>query len=289
VSAPLEFIPPMLAATGAAFDSAEHLFEIKWDGFRAQLLSGAGSYRLLGRRRTEFTPRYPELAFLRDLPTGLALDGELVAMEDGKPSFERMLRSPAGAVGFVVFDVMVRGGTSLMDAPLRERRRHLREIVDACAHPRLVLSEGVVGEGKAFFAEACRRGLEGMVAKDLGSRYEPGLRTGAWRKVKQSHEVPCAILGYAVDEAGELKSLLVATNDEGGLRYVGKVGSGLTDAMRAELRELCDAQPADAPLIPCDADAHWVSPGLYCSVRYVERTSTGMLRAPVFRRLVTGA
>lgn len=283
------FIPPMLAVSGKAFDAADHLFEIKWDGFRAQALVGAGTYRLLGRKRTDFTARYPELAFLAELPPGSALDGELVAMVDGKPSFEHMLRSEPGVVAFVVFDLMLRAGEALVQRPLRERREHLAEIVRDRDNPRLVLSDGVVGEGRAFFEQVCAQGLEGMVAKDLSSPYEPGLRTGAWTKVKQSHEVLCAILGYAVDDTGGLKSLILATNEAAGLRYVGKVGSGLSEALRRKLRALCDERRVDAPLVACDAAGRWVAPGLYCNVRYVERTSSGMLRAPVFRNLITDA
>lgn len=279
----------MLARIGKPFDSDAHLFEVKWDGFRAQALIEGGGYRLLGRRSTDFTPRYEELGFLADLPSGLALDGELVVMQDGRPSFETMLRSRHAPVSYVVFDLMYRDGLSVMEQPLIARRQHLQEVVEACGHSRLVLSDGVVGAGRSFFEQTRALGLEGMVAKELESRYEPGQRSGAWQKIKHTQEVLCAILGYAVDETGDLASLIIATNDDDGLRYVGKVGSGLTQAMRAKLRALCDRQRADAPLIACDAEGRWVAPGLYCKVRYVERTQAGMLRAPVFRELITDA
>lgn len=279
----------MLARAGRAFDSDEHLFEIKWDGFRAQALIEASGYRLLSRRWTDFTPRYTELAFLRDLPGGIALDGELVVLRDGKPHFETMLTADHAPVSFVAFDVMYVGGVSIMDEPLAERRKFLTEIVSACSDPRLVLSDGLVGDGKAFFATTGQMQLEGMVAKRLDSRYEPGERTGAWQKIKHMQDVLCAILGYVVDDEGDLRSLIIATNEEDGLRYVGKVGSGLTQETRAKVRRLMDENRVDEPLVPCDLEGRWVAPGLYCKVRYVDRTSTGMLRAPVFRELITDA
>ncbi len=282
-----DFIPPMLAKIGEPFDSGEHLFELKWDGFRGQALIEHGGYRLLSRQRTPFTLTYPELGFLHALPSGLALDGELVLLKDGRPSFESMLQGDQGPVTYVVFDVMYRDFDSLMDRPLSERRKHLVEVVEAADNPRLVLSDGVVGDGLAFFEQVRERRFEGMVAKRLDSTYECGLRTGAWTKIKETKTILCAILGYAVDDAGGLKSLIIATNDEEGLRCVGKVGSGLSLAMVEKLKSLCDARPAEEPLVACDMEGRWVAPGLYCKVRYNERTSTGMLRAPVFRELIT--
>jgi ATP-dependent DNA ligase len=280
-----DFIPPMLAQTGRPFDSDEHLFEVKWDGFRAQALIGRDGVRLLSRNRKAYAD-YPGLEGLSQLPVGLALDGELVVMRDGKPSFEGMLKRRAETVTYVVFDVMYRDFASTMDEPLVERRKRLEDVVAAAPEARLVLSDGVVGGGLAFFEELGRRGLEGMIAKRLGSRYESGRRSGAWMKIKHAHTLLCAIIGYAADEAGQLKSLIVATNDDDGLRYVGKVGSGLSLSMIDRLQTALDERRTDAPLVPCPEDGRWVAPGLYCKVRYVERTSAGALRAPVFLELI---
>jgi DNA ligase D-like protein (predicted ligase) len=290
----------MLARVGRPFDAEDHLFEVKWDGFRALAFVADGRYRLLSRRRTDFTQSYPELGFLADLAPGTVLDGELVLLVDGKPDFESMLRrqqvrgdlavqraAASDPVTYIVFDLLYEDGTPIVDRPLVERRERLRALVERVGHPRIVLSEGVVGGGKAFFEQVRRLGLEGMVAKDLNSRYEPGQRSGAWTKVKDPKLILCAVLGWLADDRGDVQSLVIATNESEGLRPVGKVGAGLTEAMRDRLRGLLSERETDGPLVPCaERGARWVEPGIYCKVRFLERTGSGTLRAPVFHELV---
>jgi bifunctional non-homologous end joining protein LigD len=192
-----QFVPPMLAKPGAPFDSSEHLFEIKWDGTRVLAFVERRGYRLINRHRADVTDRYPELAFLHDLPAGTVLDGEVVVLRHGKPDFGLLLsRNQARAsfriqflarilpVTYVVFDLLYERFESLLAQPLGTRRKRLEKLIQGCAHPRLVFSQGVVDSGKAFFAEICHQGLEGMMAKHLDSGYRPGRRTDAWIKVK---------------------------------------------------------------------------------------------------------
>ncbi len=187
----------MLAQPGVPFDSAEHLFEIKWDGTRVLAFVEKGGCRLVNRHQADMTDRYPELEFLNDLPAGTVLDGEVVVLRQGKPNFRLLLsrnqaRSPLKIqflarilpVTYVVFDLLYERYESLLAQPLSTRRERLEKLIQGCAHPRLVFSQGVVGSGKAFFAEICHQGLEGMMAKRLDSRYRPGRRTGAWIKIK---------------------------------------------------------------------------------------------------------
>jgi ATP-dependent DNA ligase len=191
------FVPPMLAQPGVPFDSPEHLFEIKWDGTRALAFVDSRGYRLVNRHRADVTERYPELGFLNDLPTGIVLDGEVVVLRQGKPDFRLLLsRNQARAslkiqtlartfpATYVVFDLLYDRFESLLAVPLITRRKRLEKLIQGCAHPRLVFSQGVVGPGKAFFAEICHQGLEGMMAKRLVSRYRPGRRSDAWIKIK---------------------------------------------------------------------------------------------------------
>jgi ATP-dependent DNA ligase len=191
------FVPPMLAQPGVPFDSPEHLFEIKWDGTRALALVEQGGCRLVNRHRADVTDRYPDLGFLGTLPAGTVLDGEVVVLHNGKPSFGLLLsRNQVRAslkiqllarvlpVTYVVFDLLYERYESLLAQPLGTRRKRLEKLIQGCTHPRLVFSQGVVGPGKAFFAEICRQGLEGMMAKRLVSRYRPGRRTDAWIKIK---------------------------------------------------------------------------------------------------------
>jgi len=302
------FVEPMLARLEKRpFDSDEHLFEIKWDGIRALTFVEGGAHRMLSRRRNDMTERYPELGFLAQLEPGTLLDGELVVLREGRPDFRAVMsREQARSsikiqnlvrthpASYVVFDVLYLGGYPVMERPLSARRELLRGLVERAASPRLVMSDGVVGEGVQTFEQMRAMGLEGMVAKHLDSSYAPGARTDAWIKVKTTQQMHCVILGYALDDAGGLKSLIVGTNDEGRLRCVGKVGSGLADAERRGLQERLDALRRDAPLIETGETGEtaersvWVEPELFCLVSYHERTPDGNLRAPVYEGLVEG-
>ena len=296
-----EFVPPMLARLEREpFDSDRHVFEVKWDGIRALAFVGEGDYRLLSRNQKDLAPRYPELAFLAAAEPGLVLDGELVVLRDGRPDFFEVLQREQAQkpikiqalartlpVSYVVFDVLYRRFRSVMKRPLVDRRQALAEIVAGCAEPRLVFSEGVVGAGTTFFEEVRSRELEGMVAKKLTSPYQPGRRTGAWIKVKPRKEMVCAILGYLAT-GDDLRSLIIGAEEEGELVCVGRVGSGLTDALRARLLADCRARGRAEPLIDCGMEGDWIEPGLFCRVEYLERTERG-LRAPVFVELLQHA
>lgn len=308
--APLpDFIPPMLARIGKPFDDPAWLFEIKWDGTRALTFVEGGDYRLLNRKRNDAKPRYPELAVLAGLPEGTVLDGEITVLVDGRPSFHGMLqreqaRGEARArtlartlpAVYVVFDLLYRGGTPLLDAPLSDRRQALRETLAGFdGGGRVVLSEGVVGGGLAYFAEAERRELEGIVAKRLDSRYLPGRRTDAWQKIKRAQHVLCAVLGFLPEGTRAVSSLVVATEERGALVPAGRVGSGMDAAMRGALRRRLEPLVTAAPLLPEAASlvdrgeaVHWVEPSVFCEVKFLERTEDGQLRAPVFVRLVDG-
>lgn len=290
-----EFVAPMLATlVDEAFDSEQHLFEIKWDGIRALTFAEGGAYRALTRNRLDLKPSYPELAPLAQLPDGTLLDGELVVLEGERPSFARVLeRMQAKArlrveglahalpAQYVVFDLLYLAGKSLLLRPLRERRARLQELLGNLGAARIVFSDGVIGPGRAFFEQARARGLEGLVAKELDGAYLPGKRTRSRIKVKTTRTVPCAILGYIADERGDLTSLVVALEEDGRLVSVGRVGSGLTDELRTRLLELCRTRPRATPFVPCKDPGLWVEPGLFCTVSYLERTTNG-LRAPVF-------
>lgn len=291
----------MLARQGEAFDSDAHLFEPKWDGFRALAFVEASGVRVVSRRRNDFTPRYPETDVLRALPPGTLVDGELVCVREGRVDFEAMLQREqarglriqtlAGMlpVTFVAFDLLYHAADPLLGEPLAERRKRLEGLVAHVDDPRLLLSEGVIGPGRAFFEETRRLGIEGMVAKELASPYEPGQRSGAWTKVKKGERIPCVIIGYARDDEGGMRSLIVASDQrDGTLRYVGRVGSGLSEILRARLQARLDTLRRSEPIVACDYDGVWVEPTLFCLVKFQDWTSSGTMRAPVFERLSEG-
>ena len=296
-----EYIKPMLAKIGRPFDDPRFLFEVKWDGTRAMLfVDGPGRpLRLLNRRRRDIAWRYPELSFLAGLPQGTVLDGEVVCLdEQGRPDFQRLQSreqvhtqrradhsSRVCPATYVVFDQLYDGGASIMDLPCTERRDRLRSLVAGAASPRLVMSEGVEGTGVNYFGQAVENGLEGVVAKRLDSRYEAGRRSGAWLKVKRQLTIACVVIGFVPEGKDDFGSLIIAAEAEGGekeLTCVGRVGSGFDARLRAKVNAFLYAHPRRRPVIPCREKGQWVEPGLYCTVRCMERTADGHLRAPVF-------
>jgi bifunctional non-homologous end joining protein LigD len=187
---------------------------------------------------------------------------------------------------YVVFDLLYEGHHSLLGLPLHERRQRLAALVAACGEPRLVLSDGVVGQGFALFAAARERGLEGIVGKRLDSTYRPGERTDAWQKMKLVQQIHCLVLGYEPDGERDFKSLIVATDVNGEIRCVGKVGSGIGAGEREELRRRLFSARVAKPLVDPGMKGRWIAPGLYCTVNFLEWTANGSLRAPVFVGLV---
>jgi bifunctional non-homologous end joining protein LigD len=241
---------------------------------------------------------YPEFEFVRHLPPGTVLDGETVVLKAGKPDFHllqsreqarsplkiRNLASSLPAL-YVVFDLLYESYQPIMALPLRARREKLQRLVMASCEPRLVLSVGIVGQGKTFFKEVSEQGLEGIVAKRLKSQYLPGKRTDAWIKIKRGASSLCLILGFVPVGKDDFRSLILAQEIDGQLRCVGKVGTGFDGKLRAKLNQLLWSRLRPKPIVPCKIKGQWVEPGLYCTVRYMERTSGGEFRAPVFGEL----
>lgn len=299
---------PMLARAGEPFDSERHLYEVKWDGIRAVALVEGGGYRLLSRRGNDLTGNYPELAVLARLPAGTVVDGELVALNEGRPDFEYILRRDrrgptAPDTGrtpaiYLLFDLMYREFAPVTDQPLLQRRQPLAELVSGCDSGHVALSDGIVGAGVQFYREACRRNLEGVMAKRVDGRYLPGRRSDSWIKIKRRVRYHCVVLGFLDKEEGrDFQSLLVATEPRpgAGLRYAGRVGSGFDEEQRRELNGLLRRHRSAAPLLPRPDELSarhqwdqvcWVEPVLFCVVSCLELTSTGVMRGPVFEGLI---
>ncbi len=324
-AAPLPAPPtfePMLATLGdRPFDDDGWVFDVKWDGVRViatTVRPGFGddaSTRLLSRQGNDVTGGYPELASLweRVLAFNAVLDGELVLLnQDGRPSFQLLQsrmhvrgeqaarfarRSP---VTYIVFDVLAVDGESLVDQPLSARMDVLRDLV--VPGGRLVRSDPVRGAGVQLFEAITARGLEGVIAKRLASRYVPGRRSPDWRKIKVRTRTEAVIGGWLPGEgnrAGTLGALLVGFFDDGGLRYAGKVGTGFDEAELKRLMGLLADHAADTSpftdldrLPPEDVRpirrlGRWTRPELVCTVEYTEITGMGRLRAPAYKGLRT--
>lgn len=293
-----ETIKPMLAETAEKpFDSKDHLFEIKWDGIRCLVFVQDGKVHLQNRRLSSMTARYPELQVLREWPDGTVLDGEMVVLHEGKPSFNRLAqrehigdsrrvdllvqRLPAT---FIAFDLLYQNGESIMRLPLVERRRRLKELAAGFSNPHVIVAEYILKRGKRYFEEVERVGLEGIMAKRLDSIYTPGGRSTNWLKLKVCQTGDFEWIGYTKREGDETASALVLADRIGEeLVYCGKVGTGFTEAKRRELyQEILKTPRLGVRVKDAPREAILHNTGRKCRVRFSERTEDGCLRWPVF-------
>ncbi|HWE08670.1 MAG TPA: DNA ligase D [Solirubrobacteraceae bacterium] len=302
-----ERIVPMLAGTGDLPRQAElWSYEVKWDGVRAIAYIKPGRLRLESRNLNDITEAYPEVrGILLDVGMrDLVLDGEIVAFgEDGRPSFEQLQRrmhvtSPSAVrrlsrstpVVYAIFDLLHLDGHSLMGRPYQERRERLDAL--GLGGPAWRVPAAHPGRGEALLAATEAQGLEGIVAKRLDSRYEPGRRTGAWLKIKHTRRQELVICGWIPGEGrrtDRIGALLMGYRENGLLRYAGRVGTGFTEQTLTELAARLaplrrDTSPYDvAPKLP--RNAVFVEPELVAEVEFREWTGDGVMRAPSFKGL----
>jgi bifunctional non-homologous end joining protein LigD len=303
-------VEPMLATPGALPRSdVGWAYEFKWDGVRAVVYVDGGRVRALSRNGKDLLTSFPELrelgAFLGS--TSAVLDGEIVSLdESGRPDFGKLqhrlhLGSPTAVqrkarespVSYLAFDVLYLLGRSTVELSYDERRR-LLEALELKGGSFATSPSFADVPGKDLLGVAVDRGLEGIVAKKRASTYAPGVRSGSWLKIKvvRTQEV---VVGGWTDGRGELEgqlgALLCGIPEGDALTYVGKVGTGLTDAERADLRAALqrlatESSPFARPLARSQtAVSHFVRPELVGEVRYVEWTHDGHLRHPSWRGL----
>lgn len=301
----------MLAVPGALPPQdadAQWAYEMKWDGVRAIGIVSRGAIRLTSRNDNDLTASYPEIAALgRQLAgTDAVLDGEIVAFDDrGRPSFaalqQRMhvadgkrarLLSGTAPVSYLVFDLLELDGSSLLDLPYVQRREILESLHLAGAH--WDTPPAFEGAGAEAVRASVEGGLEGVVAKRRTSPYQPGKRTGDWLKIKNIRTQEVVIVGWKPGEgrrSGSVGSLILAVNDEHGLRYAGNVGTGFTEATLADLQARLGAigqqqcplrtEPARSAV----GSTRWVAPQLVGEVAFSEWTQDGRMRHPSWRGL----
>ena len=272
------------------------LLERKFDGERCVARKDGGDVSLESRTAKDLTGTYPEVrgAIASQRDRELLLDGEVVAFEGAQTSFSRLQRrlgvtnpSPelvaAYPVVFCVFDVLELGGEDLRGRPLLERRARLVETVRPSAA--LQLSEAWDDDSRRRFAQACRSGWEGLIAKRAQAPYVAG-RSRDWLKLKCVWEQELVIGGYT-DPGGsrtDFGALLVGYYEDGPLRYAGKVGTGYTAAtlrdLGARLRELETRESPFADARPIAPGTHWVRPELVAQIGFAEWTNDDRLRQP---------
>ncbi|HEY2502115.1 MAG TPA: ATP-dependent DNA ligase [Mycobacterium sp.] len=290
-------ITPMFATHGSvsALTAGQWAFEGKWDGYRLLVEADHGHARLKSRSGREVTGEFPQLrALAADLADHHAvLDGEVVALDDsGVPRFNEMQnRSRSTRVEFWAFDLLYLDGRSLLRARYLDRRKLLETLSSAS---NLTVPKLLPGNGAEALEYSRKHGWEGVIAKKRDSTYQPGRRSASWVKDKHWNTQEVVIGGWKAGEGGRssgIGSLMVGLPGAGGLRFVGRVGTGFTERDLAKLKKTLaplhtDQSPFDGRLPTRDAKGvTFVEPLLVGEVRYSEWTPDNRLRQPSWRGL----
>lgn len=268
----------------------EWLTEIKYDGYRIVCFKSGSVVLLKTRNGLDYTVKFPELAqSLREWHAPpCVLDGEIAVFKDGVSDFaelQRYIKTGAGVVRYVIFDLLYLGEDT-RSLPLWERNQRLEKLLKN-APDELVFSNHIEGRAGDIFSAACSRGLEGVVVKDRNSIYTGG-RTDDWIKVKCGMRQEFVVLGYTIKKKG-LSSLLLALNEQEGLRYAGRAGTGFsqneTEALLEAFAPLVVQEPAASVPRQRGEDYVWLRPVKVAEVSFASWTNSGLLRQASFKGL----
>lgn len=275
-----------------AFNSSEHVFELKWDGVRAIASRDGGVVRVVDRAGGDLLPLVPELAEL-PIPDGAVLDGEIVVCDSrGRPSYDLL----AGRLGpkasrrgslptYVAFDLLYEAHRPLLARPLVERRKRLSAL--GLSGRRIGVPEHLEADGVPFLDVVAEYGLEGIVAKRKASVYLPGARTNDWLKCHVTPRADVVVGGLVEDEPRGVMRVLCGMYREdadqlalAGEAYVPPyLARWIDDATRAFAT---DISPFAAP-VPVRAGTRWLRPRLVAIVEHAGEV--GVLRDARFRAL----
>lgn len=291
-----DFISPMLATLiREPFDNEDWLFEIKWDGYRALAFIEKGKVQLKSRNKNLLNSKYPAIVHqLEKITSEMILDGELVVLNsEGISKFQLMQnyqKEGKGALCFYVFDLLFKDGMDLRELPLIERKEILRKFLKEMSLDLILYSDHIFKEGKAFFNEASKKNLEGIIGKKISSTYE-SKRSPNWVKIKTEFRQEFVICGFTEPRGTRKKfgALIVGYYDQEKLKYAGHVGGGfdakLLQGTYDKLKPLIQKKSPFAKIPKTNETATWVKPTLICEVSFREWTNENTLRMPIFQGL----
>ncbi|WP_276347242.1 DNA ligase D [Daejeonella sp. JGW-45] len=298
-------IKPMLATlVDEPFDDPDWVYEVKWDGYRALAFLNNGEADILSRNNKSFNDKfYPIQKTLQSWKFNAVLDGEILVLNDkGVSNFGSLQnwRSEAdGELAFYVFDLLWYEGKNLMELPLIQRQKVLKEILPT-DDDNVRLSQVFNANGTDFFSAAERLGLEGIIAKKADSTYSVNIRSREWLKIKISKKQEVVIGGYTrnKDTTKAFSSLLLGVYKNGEFQYAGKVGTGFSHSQQKEMLAKFKPLIIDKSPFPIEPDynkpsrfrpnppqakATWLKPELVCEIAFTEITSDGVFRHPSFQ------
>jgi bifunctional non-homologous end joining protein LigD len=295
----VRFIEPMLLLrTEKLPEGLDLQYEIKFDGYRALAMKSGGKVQLRSRNDNDFNVRYPGIVkALAPMPDETIIDGEVVALDkDGKPSFNTLQNyGSAGApLHFYIFDLLILEGRDVMGEPLVKRRELLEErVLPTLAEP-IRYSPVLEAKLEDLMRSVKAQGLEGLVAKRRNSKYEPGLRSGAWQKMRVNRGQEFVIAGYTPSPKN-FDALVIGYYEGSKLTYAARTRNGFTPASRAELfKKLRPLEISACPFANLPekkagrwgagltaakmAECRWLKPQLIGQFEFVEWTEDSHLR-----------
>ncbi len=287
------FAPPQLATLVDSVPSGGGwLHEVKYDGYRALIAVGGGKANVFTRTGLDWTAKFPEIAAAAaalDVQSAL-IDGEICALDgEGRPDFSTLRTAirDAGSTGLTcfAFDLLSLDGEDLTGLPNIERKARLAPLIPD--RGTLRYADHIVGGGEKLFEAMCANGYEGIISKRCDAPYR-GVRTKAWLKIKCTRRQEFVIVGWTPSAAKTrgFKSLLLALNEDGKLRYAGKVGTGFDADLLADLRERLDRIAVTKPAVEVPRvaarGAKWVKPELVAEIAFAEFTADKVVRHASF-------
>lgn len=278
---------PMLAHMGdqSLLDNQNYIFEPKLDGVRALCFVSDNKLTFISRNDIDLTTRYPELQCGSKIKvTDCILDGEIIAYDQHGVTKFSLLQQGTSPV-YVVFDILMLNGESLIYKPLLERKQFLEHLVinSPCIEKIFFTTKG-----KDLWHLMEQQHAEGVIAKDPESLYRPGVRTRAWLKIKFHQSADCVIIGYTTQKRSMSSLALGLYDKQHNLHYIGKVGTGFNEKTikalttflyKIELEKMPSYAPAEI------RDVVWVKPLVVGEIKYAEVTRDRRLRSPVFMRV----
>jgi bifunctional non-homologous end joining protein LigD len=266
---------------------------MKYDGYRCLIALGGGDARIYTRTGLDWSEKFPEIleAARRIDCASALLDGEIVSLDEKGATRFSALQQAIGEGGrgltCFLFDALEIDGENLTPVPNIERKARLASLLGEGQRPAILYADHVTGQGEKLFDAMCEAGQEGIISKKADAPYR-GDRTRAWLKIKCTQRQEFVIVGWTASttKTRSLRALLLAVNDEGKLRYAGKVGTGFSLETERDLLKKLKARaaktaPVDAPKSETRG-AHWVKPDLVAEVAFAEFTADNVVRHASF-------
>ncbi len=292
-----KFYKPMLATlVDKAFDDAEWIYEIKWDGYRAIADWQDDTLKLYSRNGLSFSDKFPQIAeALTTFKHDAVLDGEIVLMdEENRPSFQKLQHYEENKelpLLYYVFDLLFLDKKDIRHLPLLERKELLKKLLEKNNNGLIRYCDHIDEKGIAFFSTAKQANLEGIIAKKADSIYSCNTRSKEWLKIKNINSREGIIVGYTKPRNSRkyFGALVLAQYENNELIYMGHTGTGFDEKTLKELwgkmQPLITGKSPFKEKVKVNMPVTWLKPKLVCELNYTEMTEDGLMRHPVFRGL----